>query len=345
MQLDGDNGVEPHRTISRFSAGPMSLDRITDNLLAEARAKSSRQEVGRVISSFESMVRDRTDDAASQAERAEHLRLFVDAMGSLIADGPGDVHTVTGIQRQVLFLQRHEDAPRAPALDPVFDLFEVAVSPAVHTAAARALLQSPARIAAGDPEHFVDRSLSLLWTATTPELAELPVGLLSGLMRSPDHVALVVERIAGQVDDHQDSWSVNPATAVVTVAGTIGGLEFSPVREKAGGVMGKALASRALDMDYLGPHLAHGGGALAVLESNSVEGVIAVFTPNIFAKEKPAQYGFSMESFMQPMLGRPAWLQRDPDSLETWVAFLEEVEALDDPDFSPTARQALQALQ
>lgn len=345
LRLDGDNGVERHLTISRFVRGPMSLDKILDNLLAEARARSSRQDVGRVISSLESMVRDRTDDAGARAERAEHLRLFVDAMGSLIADGPSDVHSVTGIQRQVLFQQRHEDAPLAPALDPIFDLFEAAGSPAVQTAAARALLQSPARIAAGDPEYFVDRSLALLWTATTPELAELPVGLLSALMRSPDHVELVVDRIAEQVDEHQDGWSVNPATAVVTVAGTIGGLDFSSVREKAGGVMGKALASRALDMDYLGPHLARGGGALAVLESNSVEGVIAVFTPNVFAEEKPVQYGFPMESFMQPMLGRPAWLQRDPDSLESWIAFLEEVEALDDPDFSPTARQALQAWQ
>jgi len=50
-----------------------------------------------------------------------------------------------------------------------------------------------------------------------------------------------------------------------------------------------------------------------------------------------------MDSFMDPMLGRPAWLQRDPDGLERWLAFLGRVAALDDPDFSPVARKALKA--
>ncbi len=91
--------------------------------------------------------------------------------------------------------------------------------------------------------------------------------------------------------------------------------------------------------------MARGGGAIAVLDSNTVEGVIAVFTPTIFAEEKPVHCGFPLESFLQPMLGHPAWLQRAPEARDRWVAFLQDVVALNDPDCSPAADRALQFFQ
>ena len=346
LELDADRGFAPHQTISRFAAGPMPTTRIAEHLLAQARAESSEQDISHVLSSFEAMVRDLAADAPSQDSRAEFQQLFTDANSTLITDGPNDAHTMVGIQRQVLYLQRQETMPLAPALDPIFDLLESGgVSPAVHNAAARSLQQTPARIAERDPEYFVDRSIALLWTGRSPELAELPLNLLTALMRTPSYVDLVVDKVADQIDPHLESWVVNPAAAVAMFSGTLPGLDHSPVRETAAAVMGKAIASPALDMDYLQPHFARGGAALAFLEHNTVDGVIAVFSPAIFASEKPDTYLFNMESFMQPMLGRPAWLQRDPEAMEKWADFLDRVVALDDPDFSPVAQQALAGLR
>lgn len=346
LALDGDRGFARHQTISRFAAGPMPAPRVAQHLLAEARAQSSEQDISHVLSSFEAMVRDLATDAPSQEARTEYQRLFTRANSALIADGPTDTHITVGIQRQILFLQRHEALPLPPALDPIFDLLERGgISPAVHDAAARSLRQTPARIAERDPAYFVERSIALLWAANTPELADLPLNLLTALMRTPGHVDLVVETVAQQIDPHLDSWVMNPATAVAMYSGTLPGLDHSPVRETAASVMGKAIASPALDMDYLGAHFARGGGTLATLDHNTVNGVIAVFSPTIFAPEKPASYAFSMESFMQPMLGRPAWLQRDPEAMAVWTGFLDRVVALDDPDFSPIAEQALAGLR
>ncbi|MCC5968424.1 MAG: hypothetical protein JJU15_00575 [Pararhodobacter sp.] len=346
MELDTGRGFARHQTISRFAAGPMPAAQVAGHLLDAARAEGEEREISQVMSSFEAMVRDLSNDAPSGEARADYQRLFTRANSTLITQGPGDAHAIVGIQRQILFLQRHEDLPLQPALDPVFDVLESgSVSPAVHNAAARSLQQTPARIAERDPAYFVDRAMDLLWAGDTPELAELPLTLLTSLMRTPDYVDLVVEAVADQIDPHLERWVMNPATAVAMFSGTLRGLDHSPVRETAAAVMGKALASPELDMDYLAPHFGRGGAALAFLEHNTVDGVVAVFTPVIFASEKPDNYLFNMDSFMQPMMGRPAWLQRDQHSLDLWIGFLDRVVALDDPDFSPVARQALTALR
>lgn len=312
------------------------------DLLSEVRAQDTEQEISIKISLLETMVRDLPSDTASEEEKMQAHGLFADAMGTLI-EGSSEMHAVAGIKRQVLFLQRTEPVALAPALEPIFALIEGGAGPAVHNAAAQALQQSPARLAAHDPEYFIERTVALLWSSDTPEQAELPLSLLTSLIQSPDYVDLTVDTIAGQIDPHQDKWTVNPAAAAVMHTGQLRRLAHTPVRETAGAIMGQTIASPALDMDYLGDHFARGGGELATLDGNTVEGVIAVFSPTIFAEEKPVHYAFSLDSFMEPMLGRPAWLQRDPDGLEHWIAFLGRVAALDDPDFSPVAREALKA--
>ncbi len=314
------------------------------DLLDEALATENEQDIRLAISRLETMVRDVSENAASDADKVAAHRLFTDSMTILI-EGSSVTHAVVGIERQVLFLQRNEPVALAPALDPIFELLEEGgTGPAVHNAAVGALQQTPGRLAAHAPDYFVERTVGFLWSSDTPEQADLPVRTLISLIQSPDYVDLTVDTIAAQIEPHLNEWAVNPATAVVMYTGRLPRLDHGPVRETAAIVMGEALASPALDMDYLGDHFARGGAAIATLESNTVEGVIAVFSPTIFAPEKPARYPFPMESFMQPMLGLPAWLQRDPEALEIWSAFLERVAALDDPDFSPVAREALEAL-
>jgi len=45
------------------------------------------------------------------------------------------------------------------------------------------------------------------------------------------------------------------------------------------------------------------------------------------------------------MLERPRWLLQDAQAQAEWLAFLQRVIDLDDPDFSPTARRALEEFQ
>jgi hypothetical protein len=345
MQLGGQQDAERLRTISRFAGGAMPAQEIADRFLAEAQAKSSKQEIRQVMSLFESSVNDMILEAEAPEDRAAYRRLFIDANGTLIADGPTDTHVLVGITRQILYLQRHDDLPLEPALGPIFDLLEAgSVSPAIYNSVAESLQVRPSAIAAHDPEYFITRTLALLWDADTPELANLPVSVLTALMRERGYAEPVVAQIADQIGPYQNSWAVNPAAAVAIFSGTLPWLDHTPVREAAAGVMGKVFVSPAIDMNFLLPYLGRGGGNLARLDHNTVDGVISVFTPTIFPEEKPETYPIAMESFMQPMLGRPAWLQQDPEAMATWIKFLERVAALNDSDFSPIARQALSAL-
>ena len=317
-----------------------------NQFLNEALARSSQGEISQAVTLFESWIGERIDQAPSRDAEAALRTVFVNTNAKLITSGPTDAHVLVGIQRQVLYLQRHVDLPLKKALDPIFDLLKPGdTSPAVFNAAAQSLFLRPATIAGHGSDYFIDSTLALLWEADTPELAQLPETLLIALARESGFTQSVLARLVEQIDPHLESWAINPAAAVASFTGTLPALDHTPAREAAGAVMGLALASPALDMGYLGPYLARGGERLATLEHNTVDGVIAVFSPTIFAKEKPASYPFSMQSFLQPMLGRPAWLQRDADAMANWTDFLDRVAALNDPEFSPIARQALGELQ
>ena len=345
-ELDAQRGFDRHQTISRFASGPMPPQRVAAHFLAEAQAQNSERAIRSVLGSFGATMGRLADEAATPAEATAYLDLVIDANITLMNEGPSDTHRAAGIQHQIRHLQVNSQTPLPPTLGPVFDLLDAGgVSPAVHAAAAAALRQSPGRVAERDPGYFIERSLGLLWASDTPELAELPVALLTSLMRSPEFVDPVVTRIAGDIDAHLDGWQANPAAAVAIHSGTLPQLDHTPAREVAGGVMGKVIASPELDVSYLNPFFARGGLGLATLDRNTVEGVIAVFSPTVFGGVKPTSEGFSMDSFMGPMLGRPAWLQRDPEAMATWRDFLERVVELDDPAFSPVAVQALEGLR
>lgn len=108
--------------------------------------------------------------------------------------------------------------------------------------------------------------------------------------------------------------------------------------------MGKVFASHAFDMAYLAPHLARGGGVLANLEHNTVAGLIGILEPTIFGNDGTGDDPFPADGFAAPMLTRPTWFAHEPDALRQWTAFLQRVAELDDPDFSPMARRAFEAL-
>lgn len=163
LQLDGENEVDPQRTFRQFADGPMPKSEITERLVAVPQTETAERDISLVISRLETMLGDESDGAFKTSMQESHRQLFGEAMGTLISDGPSYTHRIVGVQRQVLFIQRNEDAPPDAALGPVFDLMEAPAGPSIHKAATPALMQSPARIAQTDPGYFVERSLALLW--------------------------------------------------------------------------------------------------------------------------------------------------------------------------------------
>lgn len=326
------DGMSRYQLIGSFADGPMSSQSVTEHLLKEVDAAEGDQQIGLVVSVLERILRD--DDGG----------IFPRAMTQMIESGRTAEHRRAGVQRQILFLQRNPDADAATALRPIFALLgDPAASPELRIAADKALRQSPARLAAIDPDYFIAEAVDLIWPASGPAEAELPLALLSPLMSSADLAPRVVDAIEARFAAHLTDWSINPATAIAIGSGTTRGLERSPARETAAIMMGKAIQSTAIDLSYMGPHLARNGAALADLEANTVAGVIGTYEPTIFANDKPASYDFAMEPYMRPMLARPARFAQDPEAKAEWLAFLRRVADLDDDNFSPTARRALDA--
>ncbi|WP_366555925.1 hypothetical protein [Aquibaculum sediminis] len=335
--LDAALAIEPlegparFQLISRFAEGSMSPEGATDRMLDEIRALEGEQPIRQGVSLLESALRD------------ESSSIFARAMTELIESGPTTTHRAIGAARQVLFLQRNPDADASAALTSVFALLtDPAAAPEARIAAAKSLRQTPARLAALDPDYFIGEAVDLIWQADDPSEAELPVALLAPLMSSPELAPQVVDAIEVRFSEHLTNWAINPATAIAIGSGTTPGLERSATREAAAIMMGKAIQSTAIDLEYLGPHLARNGEALASLEANTVAGVIGTYAPTIFAEDKPASYDFALEPYMRPMLMRPGWFAQDPEAKAEWLAFLQRVIDLDDDNFSPTARRALE---
>ncbi|MFN2306011.1 MAG: hypothetical protein ABR504_03465, partial [Paracoccaceae bacterium] len=333
LAIGTEAGIMPVQIIGNFADGPLPRDTVMERMVAEAQATEGERDIGSVVGMLERTLRE--DDA-----------LFSRAMTRLIEDGPTDAHISTGISRQVLYLRRNSDADAATALRPVFAVLkDDAASREAKIAAYDSLRQSVTRIVAMAPEYFITESVALIWPAQTPSDAELPIDLLGPLMRSDELAPQVVTAITDTYQDYLTDWSINPATAIAIASGSTRGLERSPTREAAAIMMGEVIESTAIDLDYLGTDLARNGAALASLQQNTVAGVIGTYVPTIFAEDKPTSYDFSMEPYLRPMLERPRWLQQDAEAQAEWLAFLQRVVDLDDPDFSPTARRALEAFQ
>lgn len=333
LAIGPPEGLSRAQIIAEFADGPLSRDTVMERLVDEAQATEGDREIGLVVAMLERALRD--EDA-----------LFARAMTQLIEDGPTDAHQSVGITRQVLYLRRNSDADAAVALRPVFEVFkEDAASREAKIAAYDSLSRSVTQVAAMAPDYFIAESVALIWPAQTPSEAELSMALLRPLMRSDELAPKVVTAIADDFDEHLTDWSINPATAIAVASGSTRGLERSPTREAAAIMMGKIIESPAIDFEYLGSHLARNWPALASLEQNTVAGVIGTYVPTIFAEDKPESYAFAMEPYLRPMLERPRWLQQDAEAQAEWLAFLQRVVDLDDPDFSPSARQALEGFQ
>ncbi len=128
-------------------------------------------------------------------------------------------------------------------------------------------------------------------------------------------------------------------------SGLTPGLERSPTRELASREMGRILVNPVADFAHIGDHFMsnRGGGALAALEYNIVDGLIGILEPVIFQPASGWHAPFPPDALANVMTARLGWLARDPQAEADWVDFLRRVRDHGDPDFSPVAEAALGA--
>jgi len=109
--------------------------------------------------------------------------------------------------------------------------------------------------------------------------------------------------------------------------------------------MGRILVNPAADFTHIHNHFlrSRGGGALASLEHNTVNGVIGILEPTIFDLGSGWQAPFPPAALADIMTARPDWLSREPQAEADWIDFLSRVRDHGDPDFSPVAEAALAA--
>lgn len=332
----------------RFASGPLGPEPVFTQLLAALRDEITQQETAHLANRMEQLARELATGAAgfgSSALAEPAIEGFADAMADLVAQGPSDDHRLIGIQRLVRFQQRHPQTPPSTTLGPVFDVLERPdTSELVRQQAASALQQSPARLVESAPGYVIERGVALLWKAESPAEAELPEQLLGTPMRSAEHAPQVVDTILESIDDHRDRWAINPAVGVLMSSGLTRGLERSSSREQASIEMGRILVNPEADFAHIGDHFLRnrGGGALANLEHNSVEGIIGILEPVIFDTGSGWQAPFPPEALADLMTARPGWLSRDAQAQSEWVGFLTRVKDQGDPDFSPVAEAALE---
>ena len=333
----------------RFARGPLGPEPVFARLLDELRDEIAQKESAQLAALMENLSGELAAGAAGpgtspMAEVAR--RSYIEAMTTLVEQGPSDDHRLVGLQRLVRYQQRHPQTSPAMTLGPVFDTLERHdTSELVMRQATSSLQLSPARLAESDPAFFSRRAVALLWAAESAAHAELPERLLQPLMRSATHAPLVVDTIVESIDEHRDSWAVNPAVGVLMTSGQTRGLERSMARELASQEMGRILVNPVADFAHIGDHFLRnrGGGALANLEYNTVNGLIGILEPTIFDAGSGWQAPFPPSALADIMTARPGWLSREPQAEAEWIAFLRRVRDHGDPDFSPVAEAALDA--
>ncbi|AMD02305.1 hypothetical protein LOKO_03259 [Halomonas chromatireducens] len=263
-------------------------------------------------------------------------------MKDLMDGAPSTLHGTGALAAQMEFLTTHKVSDFTAVIDPLLSTMQDdSASADFKDTVSQVLNSSSPRMADLYGEAYLAHLMDLVWRSRDEEDAEGPGMMLWHVMRLAEHATVVVRLVAEDFDDHVTDWSMHPASALAIESGMTRGLERTITRELASVVMGKAIASPVLDMDYLGPHLSRGGTPLFDLQQNTVAGVIALYEPTVFAGDKPESYPFPVAPYTQPMLAQPGRFASEPDEKAEWLAFLERVAALGDPDFSPVAETAL----
>ena len=332
--------------VSRFARSKLGPERAMALMLEAVVVAESPREISDNISAMAIIPRDLAH--AAKDEQTEILpvaavhELHTGALARLIAEGPTADHQAAGMEHLTRHVQRNQDVPVNPTLDPVFAIarhpettFET------RLAAQHALHRVLAIVAGRDPEYIYGETVALLWAGTDALTTEVPQAMLIQARRSPEHAAFVIEKLDQSLADHMDNWTVNPAAAVALNLAGLRQFDRRPPREQGSIVVGRLIASPRAELAFLEPHLRRHVKALAAFDKNTSPGMIGLLGPSIFAEHEALHRQFEAEAFAGVMAQQPGWFRDEPEAVAEWRQFLQQVSATDRQHFSPAARSAL----
>lgn len=340
------SSYERNLAITRFARGELPPSSQLQRLLDDALAANTRGETNSVIKQMGGVTQTAISQSQTDARVQTVSMLFVDAMTRLIEQGATTEHAIEGVIAQVDFLAYNEVSEFAAVIGRLLAMLQDdAVSPEIRQTIAQSLNGRAMRMADLYGKELLSYLMDRLWHTESAAEAEGPEGMLLNVMRSAEHAPRVVDTILESIDDHRDRWAINPAVGVLISSGLTRGLERSASRERASIEMGRILVNPEADFAHIGDHFLsnRGGGALAKLEHNTVDGVIGILEPTVFDTGSGWQAPFPPEVLTDLMLARPDWLAQEPQAESDWIDFLKRVRDQVNPGFSPVAEEALDA--
>ncbi len=348
LEISESEFVDNPRLVARFAAAQMGADRAMERMVDAVYEADSPSAIDSRINALAIITRDLiheandNDDAVLDVESVQQLH--IKSLQTLIEQGPSADHRIAGAQRLLRYMQINRDLELDPALDPVFDL---AGDPDQRFETRMAVQQFMSRtystLTSRDPVYMIGRVVDLLWSGYDPETTAVAANMLANSRRSEEQAEVVIEKIHGSMDEHLDQWTVNPAAAVILSVAGISQFNRRPAREQASIAIGQLIASPASDLGYLEPHLRQRINAISNFNTNTVDGMIGLIGPTIFAEHEAMHRQFEPAAFAGVLERKPAWLRDEPEATEKWKQFLASVIAAEQPHFSTSAQTALDA--
>ncbi len=356
LENGGTTAVREPRLVGRFAQAEMGAARAMERMLEAVMAADTPEAInaatdgmGRLTQELIRPFKGRSPEPGTPELNLEVVHdLQVGALTRLIQEGPSDAHQSQGVQTLGEYLRNNREVPPNPALDPIF---AIATNPENGREAVLNAQQTIQRTVTSfggaleqDPEYVYAHSVRMLWTGTDAETTEAAQQILSSARRSPEHAALILDRLSESMPAHLDDWAVNPAAAVALSLTSLKLFDRQPAREQGTVVVGQLIAGEKAELEFLNQALRKHMNALAKADNNSVTGLIGLLGPTIFAEHPAMHREFEPAAFAKVMLQRPAWLEDEPTAATQWQDFLQEVVAADREHFSATAQEALDAL-
>lgn len=273
-------------------------------------------------------------------------RAYVDLLHTLVREGPSETHQAVGVLYLVPYAQSGPSASAIETLGPVFEALSHPSTPdVVRATAGQQLRQTAPRFMLVDAQGFVDRIAGAMWAGADVNATHFPEQILIAAGVQAAHRPIVLNAVAGGVDAGVDTWAVNPACVVLLNLLGQRGMETGDIATGPSVALGRMLASRQTNLGYIQNIL--GSKRNAVMGYTSLEGLIGILEPSIFADFQTVNHQYYPDQFagwMSNPLTIPAAVREDPAARERWRAFLQRVVDLNDPAWSRWAQMGLDNL-
>jgi hypothetical protein len=294
----------------------------------------------------EARARLRADGPDDERYRAAEQG-YVDLLHSLVREGPSETHQAVGVLYLVPYAQSGPADSAIETLEPVFEALSHPSTPdVVRATAGQQLQQTAPRFMQVDPQGFVDRIAGAMWAGADVNATHFPEQILIRAgMQPPANRQIVVNAVAAGAETNLETWAVNPGCVVLLNLLGQRGMENGDVSTAPSIALGKMLASRQTNLGYIQNIL--GSKRNAVMGYTSLEGLIGILEPSIFADFQTVNHQYYPDQFagwMMNPLTIPAAVREDPAARERWRAFLQRVVDKNDPAWSKWAQMGLDNL-